>query len=154
MTNNPNVILEVKNLNVEFTTDDGIVHAVNNVSYTLERGKTLAIVGESGSGKSVSSLAIMGLLTGTNSNVTGEVFFNGKELVGAHPDEVRKLRGDEMAMIFQDPLSALHPYYTIGDQLIEAVLVHNKISDQAARELAIEMLIKVGIPSVDQRIDE
>ena len=81
MTTNPNVILEVKNLNVEFITDDGIVHAVNNVSYTVERGKTLAIVGESGSGKSVSSLAIMGLLTGTNSNVTGEVFFNGKELI-------------------------------------------------------------------------
>jgi peptide/nickel transport system ATP-binding protein len=154
MTPKDNVILEVKNLNVEFTTDDGVVHAVNNVSYTVERGKTLAIVGESGSGKSVSSLAIMGLLTGTNSNVTGEVFFNGKELVGAHPDEVRKLRGDEMAMIFQDPLSALHPYYTIGDQLIEAVLVHNKISEEAARERAIEMLIKVGISSVEQRIDE
>jgi len=154
MTTNSNVILEVKNLNVEFTTDDGIVHAVNNVSYKVERGKTLAIVGESGSGKSVSSLAIMGLLTGTNSNVTGEVFFNGKELIGADPEEVRKLRGDEMAMIFQDPLSALHPYYTIGDQLIEAVLVHNKISDEAARERAIAMLIKVGIPSVEQRIDE
>ena len=154
MTSKDNVILEVKNLNVEFTTDDGVVHAVNNVSYTLERGKTLAIVGESGSGKSVSSLAIMGLLTGANSNVTGEVFFNGKELVGAHPEEVRKLRGDEMAMIFQDPLSALHPYYTIGDQLTEAVLVHNKISEEAARERAIEMLIKVGISSVEQRIDE
>ena len=154
MTSKDNVILEVKNLNVEFTTHDGVVHAVNNVSYTLERGKTLAIVGESGSGKSVSSLAIMGLLTGANSNVTGEVFFNGKELVGAHPEEVRKLRGDEMAMIFQDPLSALHPYYTIGDQLTEAVLVHNKISEEAARERAIEMLIKVGISSVEQRIDE
>ena len=154
MTTNPNVILEVKNLNVEFTTNDGIVYAVNNVSYTVERGKTLAIVGESGSGKSVSSLAIMGLLTGANSKVTGEVFFNGRELVGADPEEVRKLRGDEMAMIFQDPLSALHPYYTIGDQLIEAVLVHNQISEEAARERAIEMLIKVGIPSVDQRINE
>jgi peptide/nickel transport system ATP-binding protein len=109
MTNEANVILEVKNLNVEFTTDDGIVHAVNNVSYKVERGKTLAIVGESGSGKSVSSLAVMGLVTGSNSKITGEVFFNGRELVGADPEEVRKLRGDEMAMIFQDPLSALHP---------------------------------------------
>jgi peptide/nickel transport system ATP-binding protein len=79
MTNEANVILEVKNLNVEFTTDDGIVHAVNNVSYKVERGKTLAIVGESGSGKSVSSLAVMGLVTGSNSKITGEVFFNGKE---------------------------------------------------------------------------
>lgn len=154
MTTGVNVILEVKNLNVEFTTEDGIVHAVNNVSYKVERGKTLAIVGESGSGKSVSSLAVMGLLTGTNSKITGEVFFNGKELVGADPEEVRKLRGDEMAMIFQDPLSALHPYYTIGDQLIEAVLVHNKVKDSAARIRAAEMLTKVGIPSVEQRMDD
>jgi len=154
MTNNANVILEVKNLNVEFTTEDGIVHAVNNVSYKVERGKTLAIVGESGSGKSVSSLAVMGLLTGTNSKISGEVFFNGKELVGADPEEVRKLRGDEMAMIFQDPLSALHPYYTIGDQLAEAVLVHNKVKDSEARIRAAEMLTKVGIPSVEQRMDD
>ena len=149
-----NVILEVKNLNVEFSTDDGIVHAVKNVSYTVERGKTLAIVGESGSGKSVSSLAVMGLVTGSNSNVTGEVFFNGKELIGSSPEEVRKLRGDEMAMIFQDPLSALHPYYTIGDQLAEAVLVHNKVKESEARARAAEMLTKVGIPSVEQRMDE
>lgn len=154
MTINPNIILEVKNLNVKFTTDDGIVHAVNDVSYTVERGKTLAIVGESGSGKSVSSLAVMGLLTGANSQVTGEVFFNGRELIGADPEAVRKLRGDEMAMIFQDPLSALHPYYTIGDQLVEAVLVHNDISEKEARVRATEMLIKVGISSVEQRIDE
>ena len=154
MTIDSNLILEVKNLNVEFTTDDGIVHAVNNVSYKVERGKTLAIVGESGSGKSVSSLAVMGLLTASNSKITGEVFFNGKELVGADPEEVRKLRGDEMAMIFQDPLSALHPYYTIGDQLIEAVLVHNKVKDYEARSRAAEMLTRVGIPSVEQRMDE
>ena len=151
---NTNVILEVKNLNVEFTTDDGIVHAVNNVSYTVERGKTLAIVGESGSGKSVSSLAVMGLLTGANSKITGEVFFNGQELIAADPEEVRKLRGDEMAMIFQDPLSALHPYYTIGDQLAEAVLVHHKVKDSVARERAAEMLTKVGISSVAQRMDQ
>ena len=151
---NPNVILEVKNLNVEFTTDDGIVHAVNNVSYTVERGKTLAIVGESGSGKSVSSLAVMGLLTGANSKITGEVFFNGQELIAADPEEVRKLRGDEMAMIFQDPLSALHPYYTIGDQLAEAVRVHQDVTEARARELATEMLTKVGIPDVAKRIDD
>ena len=154
MTNTENVILEVKNLNVEFTTDDGIVHAVNNVSYQVERGKTLAIVGESGSGKSVSSLAVMGLLTGANSKISGEVFFNGNELVGADPEVIRKLRGDEMAMIFQDPLSALHPYYTIGDQLIEAVLVHQKLKNSEARTRAAEMLTKVGIPSVEQRMDE
>jgi peptide/nickel transport system ATP-binding protein len=151
---NPNVILDVKNLNVEFTTDDGIVHAVNNVSYTVERGKTLAIVGESGSGKSVSSLAVMGLLTGANSKISGEVYFNGNELIAADPEAVRKLRGDEMAMIFQDPLSALHPYYTIGDQLAEAVRVHNDVSETQALERAAEMLAKVGIPDVDQRIDD
>ena len=154
MSENSNVILSVKNLNVEFTTDDGIVHAVNNVSYTVERGKTLAIVGESGSGKSVSSLAVMGLITGANAKVTGEVFFNDKELVSADPEEVRKLRGDEIAMIFQDPLSALHPYYTIGDQLVEAVQVHNDVKDDVARARAKEMLERVGIPSVDQRMDE
>ena len=154
MTINSNVILEVKNLNVEFTTEDGIVHAVNNVSYKVERGKTLAIVGESGSGKSVSSLAVMGLLTGANSKITGEVFFNGNELLGADPEEVRKLRGNEMAMIFQDPLSALHPYYTIGDQLVEAVQVHNKVKDSEARLKVAEMLTKVGIPSVEQRMDQ
>jgi peptide/nickel transport system ATP-binding protein len=154
MTIDSNVILDVKNLNVEFTTEDGIVHAVNNVSYKVERGKTLAIVGESGSGKSVSSLAVMGLLTGANSKITGEVFFNGNELVGADPEEVRKLRGNEMAMIFQDPLSALHPYYTIGDQLVEAVQVHNKVKDSEARLKVAEMLTKVGIPSVEQRMNE
>ncbi len=154
MTINSNVILEVQNLNVEFTTDDGIVHAVNNVSYKVERGKTLAIVGESGSGKSVSSLAVMGLLTGANTKISGEVFFNGKDLIGADPEDVRKLRGDEIAMIFQDPLSALHPYYTIGDQLAEAVLVHHKIKETEARTRAAEMLTKVGIPSIEQRMDE
>jgi peptide/nickel transport system ATP-binding protein len=154
MTIDSNVILEVKNLNVEFTTEDGIVHAVNNVSYKVQRGKTLAIVGESGSGKSVSSLAVMGLLTSANSKITGEVFFNGNELVGADPEEVRKLRGNEMAMIFQDPLSALHPYYTIGDQLVEAVQVHNKVKDSEARLKVVEMLTKVGIPSVEQRMDQ
>lgn len=154
MSENQNVILSVKNLNVEFTTDDGIVHAVNNVSYTLERGKTLAIVGESGSGKSVSSLAVMGLLSGVNTKVTGEVFFNDKELVSADPEEVRKLRGDEIAMIFQDPLSALHPFYTIGDQLVEAVQVHNDVKADVALARAKEMLERVGIPAVDQRINE
>lgn len=146
-------LLTVENLSVEFETEDGIVHAVSNVSYSVERGKTLAIVGESGSGKSVSSLAVMGLL-GRSATVTGSVKFDGRELVGEDPEEVRKLRGMSMAMIFQDPLSALHPYYTIGAQLIEAVHVHNEVSDEEARARAAEMLTKVGIPSVEQRLDE
>jgi peptide/nickel transport system ATP-binding protein len=119
----------------------------------VHRGKTLAIVGESGSGKSVSSLAVMGLL-GRSATVTGSVKFDGRELVGENPEEVRKLRGLRMAMIFQDPLSALHPYYTIGSQLVEAVKVHHDVSDEQARARAAEMLKRVGIPSVEQRLDE
>ena len=148
------VILSVRDLSVEFATDDGVVRAVSHVSYDVKRGKTLAIVGESGSGKSVSSLAVMGLVGSSRATITGEVHFDGQELLGASTEDVRKLRGLRMAMIFQDPLSALHPYYTIGKQLIEAVKVHNDVSDQDARERAKYMLNRVGIPSVDQRIDE
>lgn len=149
-----NKVLEVKNLTVSFETEDGVVHAVDNVSYTVEKGKTLAIVGESGSGKSVSSLALMGLLNSSKATISGEVNFAGKELISADPEDVRKLRGLNIAMIFQDPLSALHPFYTIGAQLIEAVQVHHKISDDEARARAKTMLERVGISSVDQRLDE
>jgi len=146
-------LLSVNNLSVEFQTEDGIVHAVSDVSYEVHKGKTLAIVGESGSGKSVSSLAVMGLL-GRSATVTGSVKFAGQELIGADPESVRKLRGLRVAMIFQDPLSALHPFYTIGAQLIEAVQVHHDMSDQDARSKAAQMLDRVGIPSVQQRLDE
>lgn len=152
-TNGTKPVLAVKNLSVEFQTEDGIVHAVSNVSYEVHRGKTLAIVGESGSGKSVSSLAVMGLL-GRSATVSGSVKFSGRELIGEDPEEVRKLRGLRIAMIFQDPLSALHPYYTIGAQLIEAIKVHHDVSNQQARERAAQMLDRVGIPSVQQRLDE
>lgn len=151
MSNQP--LLSVQDLTVEFQTEDGVVHAVSGVSYEVHRGKTLAIVGESGSGKSVSSLAVMGLL-GRSATVTGSVKFDGRELIGEDPEEVRKLRGLRMAMIFQDPLSALHPYYTIGKQLIEAVQVHHQVSDSEARARAAQMLDRVGIPSVEQRLDE
>ena len=147
-------LLQVKNLHVEFPTEDGLVRAVDGVSYTVEKGKTLAIVGESGSGKSVSSLAIMGLLNRRSTEITGEVIFAGEELIGTDPENVRKLRGNRIAMIFQDPLSALHPYYTIGDQLVEAVQVHNQVSDEQARDRARQLLHRVGIPSVEQRLDE
>ena len=148
------VVLSVKNLSVEFATEDGSVHAVDNVSYEVQRGKTLAIVGESGSGKSVSSLAVMGLIKSSNATISGEVHFGGQELVGLDPEEVRKLRGLKMAMIFQDPLSALHPFYTIGQQLIEAVQVHEKVSDAEAGERVKVMLDRVGIASAEQRMDE
>lgn len=148
------VVLSVKNLSVEFATEDGSVHAVDKVSYEVKRGQTLAIVGESGSGKSVSSLAVMGLVRSNNATVSGEVHFGGQELIGLDPEEVRKLRGLKMAMIFQDPLSALHPFYTIGEQLVEAVLVHGKVSDEDARARVKTMLDRVGIASAEQRMDE
>ena len=143
-------LLSVDDLSVSFTTEDGVVRAVSGLSYSIEPGKTLAVVGESGSGKSVSSLAIMGLLLGSKVTISGEVHFNGKQLIGAPAEEVRQLRGEQMAMIFQDPLSALHPFYRISAQLVEAIQVHNQVSDEAANARASAMLERVGIPSVDR----
>ena len=120
----------------------------------MERGRTLGIVGESGSGKSVTSLAIMGLHRGRGTEITGEIRLDGEELVNATPERVRQLRGSKMAMIFQDPLSALHPYYTVGAQIIEAYRVHNKVSKQVARKRAIDLLGRVGIPQPTVRVDD
>jgi len=153
----PSAFLEVRDLKVHFPTDDGLVKSVDGLSFSLEKGKTLSIVGESGSGKSVTSLAIMGLhrlgAGGKNVRMSGEIWLDGKELVGADPDEVRKLRGREMSMIFQDPLSAMHPYYTIGNQIVEAYRVHHKVNKKTARRRAIEMLDRVGIPEPGKRVD-
>ncbi|MEU1948016.1 MULTISPECIES: ABC transporter ATP-binding protein [unclassified Streptomyces] len=154
----PTAFLEVRDLHVHFPTDDGLVKSVDGLSFRLEKGKTLGIVGESGSGKSVTSLGIMGLHTAgqygrRKARISGEIWLNGQELLGADPDEVRKLRGREMSMIFQDPLSALHPYYTIGRQIIEAYRVHNEVTKEVARKRAIELLDRVGIPQPDKRVD-
>jgi len=146
--------LEVTDLKVEFPTEDGIVHAVDGVSFDLERSQTLAIVGESGSGKSVTSQAIMGLINRKSASISGQVLLEGTDLVTETDDGIRALRGREMAMIFQDPLSSLHPFYSIGRQLVEAVLVHQDVSKSAAREQAIDMLDRVGIPSAKARIDD
>jgi peptide/nickel transport system ATP-binding protein len=143
--------LEIDNLQVHFPTDDGLVRAVNGLSLSLERGKTLGIVGESGSGKSVTSLAIMGLHKGTRAQVQGEIWLDGSELVSMRAEEMRRLRGTEVAMIFQDPLSAMHPFYRIGAQLVEAYLVHNDVSKAIAKKRAIDLLDRVGIPSPDKR---
>jgi peptide/nickel transport system ATP-binding protein len=143
--------LEVKNLQVHFPTDDGVVKAVNGLSFTLERGKTLGIVGESGSGKSVSSLAIMGLHKGSRAQVSGEIWLDGAELVSMSVPEIRRLRGQQVAMIFQDPLSAMHPFYRVGDQLTEAYLVHNDAPKSVAKKRAVDLLDRVGIPSPDKR---
>jgi peptide/nickel transport system ATP-binding protein len=147
-------MLEVADLRVSFPTDDGVVRAVDGVSFSLERGKTLGIVGESGSGKSVTSLAIMGLHEHSRADISGQIWLDGEELLGAGPARVRQLRGSKMAMIFQDPLSALHPYFSVGSQLSEAFLVHNKVSRKTARQHAVEMLGRVGIPQPAARVDD
>ncbi|MCZ0986796.1 ABC transporter ATP-binding protein [Streptomyces diastatochromogenes] len=145
--------LSVRDLRIHFNTDDGLVKSVDGVSFDVRRGQTLGIVGESGSGKSVTSLGVMGLHRAANATVSGEVWLDGQELIGADPDEVRRLRGRKMAMIFQDPLSAMHPYYKVGTQIVEAYRVHNKVSKKVARTRAIEMLDRVGIPEPAKRID-
>ncbi len=145
--------LEVDDLRVHFTTDDGVVKSVDGLSFHLDRGQTLGIVGESGSGKSVTSMAVMGLHTASNAHITGSIKLEGQELVGADPEVVRKLRGKKMAMIFQDPLSAMHPFYTVGNQIIEAYRIHNSVSKKAARAHAIDMLDRVGIPEPGKRVD-
>ncbi|GLW08240.1 dipeptide/oligopeptide/nickel ABC transporter ATP-binding protein [Microtetraspora sp. NBRC 13810] len=145
--------LAVRDLSIHFPTDDGLVRAVDGLSFTLERGKTLGIVGESGSGKSVTSLGILGLHKGGHARISGEIWLDGEELVSASADAVRKLRGKKMAMIFQDPLSAMHPYYTVGHQIVEAYRIHNQVSKAAARRHAIDMLGRVGIPEPAQRVD-
>jgi|CZKW01.1.fsa_nt_gi peptide/nickel transport system ATP-binding protein len=147
-------LLEVRDLRIHFPTADGVVKAVDGVSFRLEKGRTLGIVGESGSGKSVTSLGIMGLHERTNAKIEGHIWLDGEDLVTASPTRIRELRGSKMAMIFQDPLSALHPYFTVGTQIVEAYLVHNDVSKKAAREHAIEMLNRVGIPQAATRVDD
>ncbi|MCZ4121492.1 ABC transporter ATP-binding protein [Streptomyces sp. H39-S7] len=144
--------LAVRDLKIHFNTDDGLVRSVDGISFDLRRGRTLGIVGESGSGKSVTSLGIMGLHRTAKARISGEVWLDGEELIGADPDRVRRLRGLKMAMIFQDPLSAMHPYYTVGAQIVEACRVHQNVSKQVARKRAIEMLDRVGIPEPHQRV--
>ncbi|GGN74120.1 dipeptide/oligopeptide/nickel ABC transporter ATP-binding protein [Actinoplanes lobatus] len=146
--------LEVKDLKIHFPTDDGVVRSVDGLNFKLERGKTLGIVGESGSGKSVTSLGILGIYNHRNSKISGEIWLDGKEIVSAAQDEVRKLRGNKMAMIFQDPLSAMHPYYTVGHQIVEAYRVHHNVSKKVARKQAVDMLGRVGIPQPDRRVDD
>jgi peptide/nickel transport system ATP-binding protein len=146
--------LDVRDLRVQFPTEDGIVNAVDGVAFSVEKGRTLAIVGESGSGKSVTSQAIMGLINRKTAKMTGEVYLDGEELVGARPEQVRSLRGKRMAMIFQDPLSSLHPFYTIGKQLAEAVRVHQKVSKSEALGQARVMLDRVGIPNPERRLKD
>ena len=147
-------LLTVTDLKVHFPTADGLVKAVDGLSFEVDSGKTLGIVGESGSGKSVSSSAILGLHRGTSAKVTGEIDLGGTDLLELSDEQMRKRRGQDVAMIFQDPLSAMHPYYTVGNQIMEAYLVHNDVSKKAAKARAVEMLERVGIPQPDRRVDD
>ncbi len=144
-------LLDVKDLSVHFPTDDGLVKAVDGISFSVRSGETLGIVGESGSGKSVSALTIMGLITRKQANVDGEVFFQGQDLLQFSRDEMRGVRGAKISMIFQDPMTSLHPFYRVGDQIAEAIREHRDVSKKAAFDQAVEMLAKVNIPQPRER---
>jgi peptide/nickel transport system ATP-binding protein len=146
--------LVVDNLTVQFPTYDGLVQAVTELSYSVGLGQTLGIVGESGSGKSVSSMAVLGLHDVKRSRLTGSIRVGGTEVIGAGDPVMRKIRGNDVAMIFQDPLTSLHPFYSIGSQIIEAYRIHNDVSKKVAKARAVEMLARVGIPQPDRRVDD
>jgi oligopeptide/dipeptide ABC transporter ATP-binding protein len=148
-------LLEVRDLRTHFMTDDGEFPAVDGVSFSVEAGRTLAIVGESGCGKSVTSLSIMGLVPNPPGRIRGgSIRFEGRELVGAPAREMQDLRGNGMAMIFQEPMSSLNPVFTIGEQIVEGLMRHRRITRAQARERAIAMLRKVRIPAPEQRFHE
>ncbi|MGH9067709.1 MAG: ABC transporter ATP-binding protein [Acidimicrobiales bacterium] len=145
-------LLEVEDLRVSFSTPDGVLHAVRGVSFSIDPGQTLGIVGESGSGKSVSTQTIVGLTQGAR--VSGHARFGGRELIGMPEDQLRRVRGAEIAMIFQDPLSSLHPHYRVGWQIVEAIRAHHRTPKAEARRRAIELLTLVGIPNPEKRVDD
>src|SRR3954454_24441825 len=147
-------LLDVKDLKTYFRTDDGIVKAVEGVSFSVEKGQTLGIVGESGCGKSVTCLTIMGLNPKGNTISTGEALWKGKNLLTARSRALRAIRGNEISMIFHDPMTSLNPVHSIGKQLIEAVQLHRDINARAARARSVELLKAVGIPNASGRMDD
>jgi peptide/nickel transport system ATP-binding protein/oligopeptide transport system ATP-binding protein len=147
-------LLEVDNLRVRFATEDGIVQAVDGISFDLERGKVLGIVGESGSGKSVTAMTLMGLTRGVNARFEGKVLYNGTNLLGVSDSDMQNYRGNELGMIFQDPMTSLNPVYRIGEQISEAIRAHEKVDKRVARARTIELLRQVGIPNPDARVDD
>lgn len=148
-------LLSVENLHVSFATPDGVVRAVNDVSFHIKTGETLGIVGESGSGKSVTASSILRLNNSVTASTTGRVLFDGTDVLTVDESEMRHIRGRDIAMVFQDPLSALNPFYTVGEQIAEAYLVHHpKATKSDVRSRVLEMLEKVGIPNPSKRIDE
>lgn len=148
-------VLEVKNLRTAFKVEDRELVAVDDVSFSVKPGQTIGIVGESGCGKSVTSLSIMGLIPNPPGKIIGgEILFNGKNLVNLSNAEMRKIRGNEISMIFQEPMTSLNPVFTIGNQIMETIILHQKLSKADARAKAIEMLKLVGIPAPESRIDD
>jgi peptide/nickel transport system ATP-binding protein len=147
-------LLEVRDLKTYFSTDDGIVKAVDGVTFSVEKGRTLGIVGESGSGKSVTCLTIMGLNNKKSTITSGEALFKGQDLLGMSPRQLRSVRGNDIAMIFQDPMTSLNPVHKIGQQLVEAVRLHQDVTRKQARARAVELLRAVGIPRAERRVDD
>lgn len=148
-------LLEINNLKTYFFTDAGILPSVDGVSYSIERGKTLGVVGESGSGKSVTALSILQLIPQPPGKIVGgEILFNGRDLTKISIKEMRKIRGNDISVIFQEPMTSLNPVYTVGNQIVEAIMLHQDLEYVEARNLAIDMLRKVGIPAPEKRIDE
>jgi peptide/nickel transport system ATP-binding protein len=147
-------LLEVDDLKTYFKTDDGIVKAVDGVSFTLDEGRTLGIVGESGSGKSVTCLTIMGLNPRKSAMSEGRALYRGEDLLKASSQRLREVRGNDIAMIFQDPMTSLNPVHKIGDQIVEAILLHKDVSKKEARVRTVEALKEVGIPRAERRVDD
>jgi peptide/nickel transport system ATP-binding protein len=154
MTASVEPLLRVEDLRVEFPTEDGVVKAVDGITYEVGRGRTLGVVGESGSGKTVAAMTILGLTRAQGARITGRILFEGRDLLSLDEAELRKIRGNEIAMIFQDPSTALHPLYKVGSQLIEAVRAHQDVSNAQARKRTIELLGLVGIPDPGKRVDD
>lgn len=148
-------LLEVKNLQTYFFTDDGVAKSVDNVSYTVDKKETLGVVGESGCGKSVTALSIMRLIPNPPGRIVGgEILFEGRNLLTLQEEEMRKIRGNKIGMIFQEPMTSLNPVFTVGNQIEESILLHQNVSKEEAKNRAIEMLKKVGIPAPEQRYKE
>lgn len=150
-----NNILEIKNMHTYFFTDNGTVKSVDGVDIELKRGSTLGIVGESGSGKSVTALSLMGLLMGTTGKVVeGEIFLDGKDILKCSDEERREMRGRDISMIFQEPMTSLNPVMKIGDQIMENILLHQKVSKNEAKQMTIDILKKTGLPRVEKMVNE
>jgi len=151
MADSGDVLLEVRDLKVHFDTPDGVVKAVDGVSFIVEEGQTLGVVGESGSGKSVSFLTIMGLVNRRHAHIEGQILFKGRDLLEVSAEDLRRIRGAEMAMIFQDPMTSLHPMYRVGDQIVEAITAHGAMDKKQGAVHAVDMLRRVGIPLPEER---